>query len=245
MSYTAREASVACLAWTQQIRRRWGIGGALGTLMALAPVRAQEGCPPPTSPRSISGAVLPSELAALPGSWVLEVIATRGRWGLNPRPDSLGRATFFLQLVPADTGGATTRVIGIRPDSLRPLRGRHFTAPPSQPVGGDVTAAPGGTGVWMFGRTLFAGHPGGTDAVYDAFELEEVDSLRLRGRFSRSWGIAVPLGVSGDSARAPAGYFCARRPVPAEVFRRLGALPNKWLHQSGARAGRPARRLIE
>ena len=240
MSRRAKKAIATRLDWAQLARRCLGLGCLPLTVLALAPLRAQEGCLPPANPRSSTGAVLSSELAVLPGPWVLEVIATRGRWGLNPMPDSLGRATFFLQLAPADTGGAITRFIGIRPDTLRPLRGRHYTAPPAQPVLGAVTGAPGGTGVWMFGRTLYAGHPGGTDATYDAFELEQIDSLRFRGRFFRSWGIRVPLGVSGDSAREPAGYFCARRPRPEEFFRRSGELPNKWLHQSGAQ-GWPSR----
>ena len=163
--------------------------------------------------------MLPSELAALPGTWIVEVIATRGRWGLNPKRDSLGRAAFLLQLAPAETAGVGTRTTGIRPDTLRPVGGRHFVSRTSQvPFG--IASAPEGTGVWMFGRTLFAGHPGGTDAIYDAFELSVVDSLRLSGRFFRSWGLMVPLGVSGDSVEAPVGYFCGRRLGQTEAFRR-------------------------
>ena len=207
MSHTVEKARAPRRQWVQLLRRGRAVGCLLSILVTVDPVRAQE-CLPPVSPRSSSGAVLASELAALPGSWVLEVIATRGRWGLNPKPDSLGRARSFLQLAPVDTASAAIRTIGIRPDSLRPLGGRHFAAPPTR---GDAPPSPGSIGVWMFGRTLYAGHPGGKDAMYDAFQLAQVDSLSLRGWFFRSWGITVPLGVSGDSAREPAGYFCARR----------------------------------
>src|SRR5690606_11454881 len=120
-----------------------------------------------------------------------------GPLGLNQRPDSLGRATFFLLLAPSDTAGIATKTVGIRGDSLRALSGRYFSSPPALHQSDKVGPQNGSSKVWMFGRTLYSDHPGGFDATYDAFELATVDSLQLRGRFFRSWGIGVPLGVSG------------------------------------------------
>lgn len=194
-------------------RRIVALAGLLSAFAIPHLTRAQGTCSPVAEPRPTTGAVSPRELAALPGPWRVEVIATRGRWGLNQKPDSLGRAAFYLLLRRVDTAGAVTRTIGIRPDSLRPLGGRLFRSSPSPYSLGSAVIDSSGTGMWMFGRTLYAGHPGGTDAVYDAFELTSVDSVQFRGRFFRSWGIGVPLEVSGDSATPPAGYFCASRPA--------------------------------
>lgn len=192
------------------VRRWFAVVVLLGALDVPSRLSAQVTCPAPRAPRPSSGAVTPEELAVLPGSWRAEVIATRGRWGLNSKRDSLGRATVYLQLAPVDTAGAAIKVIGIRPDSLRPVGGRYFAAPPALTTAG-TTSAEVGAPMWMFGRTLYKDHPGGSDAQYDAFELLSVDSLELRGRFFRSWGIVVPTGVSGDSVKEPAGFFCARR----------------------------------
>lgn len=105
------------------------------------------------------------------------------------------------------------QVLGVRGDTIRPIGGEeYFRRPPAQSlatVSVDTTA----TTLWMFGRTLYGGHPGGFDASFDAFELESVADESMRGRFHRSWGIAIPVGVSGDSAEAPAGYFCGQRVV--------------------------------
>lgn len=156
-----------------------------------------------------------ADTARLVGSWNLVVVVTRGsRREVNPDSSQLGRRAGRLQLSTYDSRSNMLRVVGLERDTLRAIGGtaefggfggfrgeRYWPSDPSPPV-------------VLYGSTLYFGSPGGTDAMYDALRIDRWDATGFAGWFHRSWGIGVPLGVTGEDLLPPTGYFCARKRTP-------------------------------
>jgi hypothetical protein len=184
--------------------------GCLGVAVALASGSTAQTSGCRRDPRS-SAPFGTIDEAHLVGVWEVVLVATRGRYDLNPDSRSFGRASQVLRLARVDTRSNATRVLGVEQDTLRDIGGRVLRALDDRSAIGDTSAASLGRSISLYGRTLYIGQPGILDAAYDALRIERMDTLQMSGSFHRSWGIAVPLNVSGDSAQPPAGYFCARK----------------------------------